>query len=352
MAEDKIINVGSLTSINSLVYYLSNQFLELRNDYFHGRRPKIKFDLSQIKSENISLAALAALLATGKKMRDFVGYPIPIIIDWKPKVNSFLTDCHFIAIAEKLKIFDVPVEMLGTIRLYDERLNPDTRIIYFGDVKPIDNIPIDKIGQEKAKHKQKIFGNLKLRFSSIFQDFGDEHLENLIYNTTLELIINSLMHGEEFAFVALQRSSRSITVSVCDSGIGFKRSLNRAFKYPVFKELNDAQALFIGSLIQKDVHGLRLAISETLNYGEKEENNKGWVTISSYNSEIRWEKKSWVKALDYYDNINIQTTLPVLDKVFGPPLNGFVERSLIDQGYYKTYDHFLIGTRITFEIRF
>src|SRR4051812_30123566 len=175
MTENKIINVGPLTSFNSLVYYLSNQFLEIRNDYFHGRRPKIQFDFSQVRSENISLAALAALLAVGKKIRDFIGYPIPIISDWKPKVNSFLTDCHFIEVANKLKIFDFPLEMLGTIRLNDERGNPSTRIIYFGDVKSIENIPVDQVGIEKAKHKQKIFGNLKLRFSSIFQNFDNEH---------------------------------------------------------------------------------------------------------------------------------------------------------------------------------
>lgn len=350
--DSKAINVGPLTSFNSIVYHLSKEFLLIRNDYILGKRPKFHFDLSDLKKDTISLPALAAFLATGKKLSDFVGYPIPIKMLWNPQVIAFLIDCQFIAIATKLKIFDFSETTIGAMRLHDEYLNPNTRLIYFGDIKPISNISQDNIGSEKASHKQKIIGNLRVRCANVFKGF-DSKLENTIINTTLELIVNSLMHGEEVAFVALQRSSKNIIISVCDSGIGFRKSLARTYDYEHFKKLSDSEAILIGSLIQKNLHGLRLAITEVLNFDEEDigDNiNEGSVIVSSFNAEIRWQKNNWAKAIKYFDEIDIIKQNPDLNSVFGPPLKSYVDRDRIEEGYYKTYNHFLIGTRISFEI--
>lgn len=351
--EKKIVSVGPMTSINSLVYHLSSQFIEIRNDYVHGRRPIFSFDFSDMRGRSISLPALASLLSVGKKLKDFVGYPIPVEMKWDPQVIAILTDSHFITIAKKLNIFSFPIEFEGTIRFNNEFLNPNSRLLYFGDIKPIFDIPPEHIGIEKAIHKQKIISNLRIRCANIFKGF-DDSLENTLYNTLLELIVNSLMHAQEFAFVALQRTSKSISISVSDAGIGFRRSLYQTFKIPNFKEMSDAEAIFIGSLIQKDIHGLRLAIEEVLNFDTEalDDTNEGWVTISSYDAEIRWQKKNWRKAISYFDQLNIKTEKPNLRKVFGDPLEKFVERQIIEEGYYRTYNHFLIGTRISFEIRF
>lgn len=135
--EEKIITVGPITSINSLVYHLSSQFLEIRNDYMHGRRPKFSFDFSDIKSHSISLSALCSLLSLGKKLSDFVGYPIPVKMNWDPQVVSFLHDSHFISIAKKLNIYSFQSEFDGVIRFNNEYLNPNSRLLYFGDIKPI-----------------------------------------------------------------------------------------------------------------------------------------------------------------------------------------------------------------------
>lgn len=351
--EKKIITIGPATSINSLVYHLGTQFLQIRNDYIHGRRPEFSFDFSDMKGRSISLPALASLLSVGKKLKDFIGYPIPVQMKWDPQVIAILQDSHFIPIAKKLNIFSFSDVFEGTIRLNNEFLNPNTRLLYFGDIKPISNIPPDQIGIEKAIHKQKIISNLRVRCANIFKGF-DDNLENTLYNTLLELIVNSLMHGQEFAFVALQRTSKSITISVSDSGIGFKRSLFQTFNNPHFKEITDAQAIFIGSLIQKDIHGLRLAIEEVLNYDNEsiDDTNEGWVTISSYDAEIRWQKKNWRKAITYFDQLDLKNQAPSLTKVFGAPLEKIVDRQTLEEGYYRIYNHFLIGTRISFEIRF
>ncbi len=352
--DTRVINTGPVTSFNSLVFHLSNEFLKIRKDYISGIRTKICFDFSEMRGNAMNLPALAALLATGKKISDFIGYSIPVKMQWNPQVLTFLTDTHFMSIAKKLKIFEFDPLMSGTMRFNNDYINPNTRIIYFGDIKPINNIPIDQIGLEKAKHKQKIIGNLKVRASNIFGGV-DDRLETSIVNTTLELIINSLMHAEEVAFVALQRTSKRITISVCDAGIGFKKSLYRTTKYDHFEGMSHAQAVFIGSLIQKDVHGLRLAISEVLRFKENSfdfKENKGWVVISSFDSEIRWQKDKWAKALSYFDSIDISKEAPDLDYVFNEPIKSYVTQEEVEKGYYKTYDHFLIGTRISFEIKF
>jgi len=93
--EKKVVSVGPVTSINSLVYYLSSQFSEIRNDYVHGRRPIFSFDFSDMRGRSISLPALASLLSVGKKLKDFIGYPIPVEMKWDPQVIAILTDSHF-----------------------------------------------------------------------------------------------------------------------------------------------------------------------------------------------------------------------------------------------------------------
>ena len=345
------INVGPLTSFNSLVYHLGPQLLKIRNEYIQGKTPKFNFNLSDLKSNSISIPTLAALLANAKKLSDFIGYPIPIEMKWNPNVNGILYDTDFITIAKKLNIFEFPVEALG--RYGGTSLNPNTKIIYFGDIKPIDSLTGLDIGIEKAKHKQKILGNLKLRCSNIFEGF-DETIASIIFNTTLELIVNCLMHAQDYAFVALQRTSKGVTVSVCDAGIGFPKSLYKTYPLEHFKNISHVQALFIGSLIQKDIHGLRLAISEVLGYEENDLDkiNIGWVNISSFDTEIRWQKKSWEKALYYIDKIDLNKNLPDINTVLGEPLTGYVERDRIEDGYWRQYQNFLIGTRITFEIRY
>lgn len=352
--EFKKITVGPLTSINNLVYHLSKQFLEIRTDYLLGKRPTFKLDFSDIKSHSISLPALASLLSVGKKLSEFIGYPIPVITIWEPHTLAFLHQTQFIQIAKKLNIFSFEGDIDGWSWFTAERpLNPNTKLLYFGDVKPISHLNPSEIGTQKALHKQKLISNLKLRCSAVFNGFDDK-LENTLYNTLLELIVNSLMHGQEFAFVALQRSSKGITIAVCDSGIGFKRSLMQTFSYPQLHDLKDEEAILIGSLIQKEIHGLRLAISEVLRYRAEDIalKNEGWVTISSYGAEIRWQKRAWHDALNHFEKLDLNQQKPRISEIFDPIYHGQIDEEALENGYCRTYNHFLVGTRISFEIKF
>lgn len=351
--EPIIINTGTLSSYNSLVYHLAPKLKQIRELYLSGTTPRVILNLSHLEYGNISISALTGLLCNCKKLRDFLGYPIPATLRWDPQVQGFLADIEFFKIADKFQIFQwIPDGIVGGYKM--GVINPNTKILYYADIKPIKSIDLLNIGVEKASLKQKIAPHFLMRCANLFNDF-DDRLEDIISNTTLELIVNCLMHAEDIAFVGLQRTKKRITISVCDSGIGFSKSLSRSYpNIPYFKKLTTIEGIAIGSLIQKNVHGLRLAINEVLNFNQFDasyDDNEGWVTISSFDSELRWQKANWARAIEIFDSINFEKQKPDILKALGNPLTNYVDKNKISLGYWKNYDDLLIGTRITFEIQ-
>jgi hypothetical protein len=348
------INVGPLTSFNSLVYHLSSEFKKIREGYLRGETPEFYFDLTNIRSKSMHISAITALLCFGKKLSSFVGYPIPVLFYWDPDILNFLNSIEFFNISKKLQIFEFyPKGIVGGFRKEKYQFNPNSKIIYYADIFPIKDIDADDIGLEKAKHKSKIAGNFKLLCSSVLRGISSS-LENKIANAALELIVNSLMHAEEIAFVGLLRTNRKIVVSICDAGIGFPKALSRAYKSDGFSNLTHAQGIFLGSLVQRREHGLRLAINELLTDKEVTFNNNkedfGWVVISSYNTEIRWEKELWNTALREFEKIDFDKFIPPLESILGSKIESYIDKEDVTRGYWKVYDHFLVGTRISFEI--
>ncbi len=343
------INVGPLTSFNNLVYHLGPRFKQIREAYIEGHTPEILLDFSEARPKAVSVATLTALLSVCKKLRDYVGSPINAFMPWNPILQSFFQDIGFFEWSNKFSIFNWTGDPIGGYQSMPP--NPTNKILYYGDILPIRNIDVSEIGKIKAQHKQKISPNFVLRCAKIFEDF-DSRLQNIITNTTLELIVNSLMHGEETAFVGIQRTSKRITVSVCDAGIGFPKSLSRTFAEFSNKQLSHIEALIVGSLVQKKEHGLRLAINEVLNFDESSlfnDQNDGWAIISSYNAELRWQKSNWKKAVKAFSTYQIGAPIDV-SAILGEPLKQYTDISRIYEGYWKSYPDFLVGTRITFEI--
>ena len=155
--------------------------------------------------------------------------------------------------------------------------------------------------------------------------------------------MNSLLHGNEVAFVGVQRSSKGITTAICDSGIGFPKSMQRNFTWLRDKNLLEhSKALILASLMSKNKIGLYRAIDDVLL-------TNGYVVMSSFNAEIRWENSLWEKAKD----LKIEQDGQIFDlQKLGKPLIGYRDIQEIYQGYYKEYDSFLVGSRISFEIPF
>lgn len=352
------VNVGPLTSFNSLVMHLSNKIDAIRHAYLEGRTPKILFDLRNAKFGQISIPAVTALLSCSKRLRDYLGYPIPITMRWDPELQGFLSEVGFFEIDQKFQIFYwLPEGIIGGFsrgRISPRgKINPSTRIFYYADTQSIKSLSPDDYGVEKAKRKQKIAPHFYLKCSQLFSGLENQRGVDIIASTTLELIVNSLIHGEDIAFVGIQRTNKRVTISVCDSGIGFPKSLVRSNELNnEFKGISHIHGLLIGSLIQRNEHGLRLAISEVLNYDNTslDNRNDGWVTISSYDTELRWQKMNWSKAQNSADDILRKGKSFDIESVLGKQLADFVERDIISLGYWKKYESYIVGTRIAFEI--
>jgi hypothetical protein len=343
--ERKLINVGPLTSFNSLCLHLIPQLTELRNDYVHGKRVTPVWDLRNITPKAPSISALTAFLSISKRIRDFIGQPVEIASHWQPAFQGFLADVGFVKIAQEFDLYDWK-GMLGGYRT--GITNPKTKIFYYSDLPDLDRSNQQQVIEWKDRKRQEIKHSLLLRLSNLFDskffhESWSNNLESVLTVTGSELIVNSLLHGNEIAFVGVQRSGKGITTAICDAGIGFPKSMKSNHQWlkdaPLLKHIN---AIVMASLLSKNKIGLYRAIDDVIQ-------TTGYVVLSSYDAEVRWEHALWEKAKE----LRVDQKGQVVDmKDLGAPLKGYAELEQIYKGYYKEYEGFLIGSRITFEIPF
>lgn len=325
-----VFSVGPITSFRSLHYHFCEKIGELRSLYLSGVTPRVIYDLSGLEFKAISIGGLTALLAISCRIRQYTENPILLAFNWDPHVQGFLTDIAFFDISRRFDLFEWDERVVGGFEM--GKTNPNSKLLYYADVNPQDKFAShEELNEFKRSLKQKIAPNFLLRCSNVFRGFSDR-LEGVVSNTTLELIVNSLIHGESIAFVGLQRTTKRITVAVSDYGVGFPRSLNKTFFRDSRKKLSHLQGILIGTQIQKKDHGLRLAISETLDFG-KGKDRKPWVVIASFDTELRFTAESWNQTKVHFDE----------DEMFSKAeVNEFIDA--------VRFPDILIGTRITFEI--
>lgn len=341
---DKIINVGPLKSFGSLTFHLAPQLEELRDSYIKGERLIPVWDLRNISPYGASISALTAFLSISKRIRDFIGQPIRILIHWQPEFQGFLSDIGFVQIANEFDLYDWQ-GMLGGYKTGNT--NPKTKIFYYSNLPDIDKTDLDQVINWKDTKRQEIKHSIIFRLSNLFDskyfyESWSKNLESVLTITTAELVVNSLLHGNDIAFVGVQRSRRGITTAICDSGIGFPKSMMINNKnLSTYKDLTHFKALVLASLQSKNKIGLYRAIDDVIN-------TDGYVIMSSFNTEIRWEHKYWVLAKSIENKLQILEN----DKLLGEPIKGFVNIDRITNGYHKIFDKSLIGSRITFEIPF
>jgi hypothetical protein len=160
-----IINVRQLKSLNSLSLYLAPQLDELRQSYIEGRGSVPVWDLRNIPPNSVSIAALAAFLSISKKIRDFIGTPIEIMIHWQSEFQGFLSDIGFVQIAREFDLYD----WKGILGGYNTgKTNPKTRIIYYSELPDIDKSDNDELVNWKDRKRQEIKHSMALRLSSLF----------------------------------------------------------------------------------------------------------------------------------------------------------------------------------------
>lgn len=346
------INIGPLSSINSLHKYIGKKLASLRQLYLDGYSPQVKWDANQLRYGKVSMAGLTAFLSVAYGVSSFIGKPQKIEFIWQPDLLGFLKDISFIEISKKLNIFIFESERIGGIP--HNKTNPNTKIIYYSDILDEDLIG-DELKEYKDYLKTKIRPNFNIRCSEIFKYINNDKLENIVSKTAVELIVNGLVHGKSLVFVGLQRTSKRITVAVCDSGMGFPKSLKNNFnKIDNTSLLSHPIALLLGCIIQTKEHGIRLALNEVLDMKsilyKDIFSNDGWMIASSFNTEIRWQKYNWKRVLENIDDNYIVESANNIDVLLGEPVDFYINNDDRKTGYWQHFDYPIKGSRFVFEI--
>lgn len=342
---EQIINAGSLSSLSNFNYHLTKELKILRQSYLNGDGNIPVWDLRNITPKSVNFAALTAFISISKTIRDFIGKPIEIKVLWHPDFQGFLSDIDFLKISIEFDLYDWK-GMLGGFK--KNATSPNTRIFYYSDIPSFDYTDIDRVIAWKDLKREEMKRSISFRLKPIFDNnyFKDEwnkELEAMFSTTISELVVNSLIHGRSIAFVGVQRTRKGITTCICDSGIGFLNSIKK-YKPELTEDLYNSslKAILYSSFHSKNKIGLYRAISDVIK-------SKGNINISSFDSEILWKEELW-SVIDKYDHLEEILKVEVEKSDFF--INTFVDREKINRGYFKKYDHFLMGSRITFEIPF
>ena len=354
------INIGSLSSYSSLYNNLAPSLSYLRKLYANDKLPeKIYFDFRYIERKRIKISALTYLLSVSHNISRIYKRPFDVIINWDPYILSFLHDLDFISIANYFRLYDWE----GYIGGYKSgQFNPNSKLFYFEEINSIFNFS-SKIDLDRWKEecREDIEIELEKRFEKILliQDLDREYnifLIDKLISTTAELIVNTLLHGQEICFMGIQRTSKGISISISDSGLGlidglknfrkWAQSVNLKEKYIDFEIKNDIDALLNAALIKENDVGLKSAIDDIIN------DLNGYVTMSTGLAEIRWETQNWNIASQRFDYDNFHKNLQSANDLLGEEKKGFMSKSDYYKGYYQIHKNYLKGTRISFEVPF
>ncbi len=344
-----LINVGTLSSFNSLYRNTAPKLDWIREKVAQGDKPNIVWDFTYVQPRRMNLAALTAFLSVAWGVRKSYGKPIPILIRWDAYVLRFLSDIGFFDIAKKLDILSWSPDLIGGMT--QKRTNPNSKIIFFDDIpdklKFYQSISLLNDWKEKTR-EDLILNHIYSRIDSLlihenFYAVWNQHLVNLLSMTIAELIVNALLHGQEIAFVGLQKSPKGVTICVCDGGVGFLHSMmNNPFR-EIKKGLHtNLDALVNASLINEHKIGLRRAIEDIIL-------SDGYIIFSSVDCEIRWQEPNWSFAKEKYELIRNNLEFQTANQILGEEISN-IDYENFGNGYHRNFKSKLKGTRITFEI--
>ncbi len=343
-----VLHVGSLSSISTLHKAIAERLIEYNHSYLAGHRPNIRFDLTGIQPKRISMAALTALLATMDRFREFSDTPADMDIRWNPEVFGFLDDIGFFELGRERDLFQLDNRILGGYTT--NTTNPNTQLLFSAFTDDWSADP-DQQAKQKDTIRNQIKETLLMLCGGVFRPRrGSRAIPNTLRDqilvTSAELVVNAHLWGRANAFLGLQRTSRGITVCVCDSGEGFLNSLRKKRKERLIVHPSDhLESLALGSVMNDKDFGLRRAIDMVTRFG-------GRVEISSYSGEIVWKSELWRYWLE------VATSPPVTSHTleekfsrmweeFSAQTNASTRRQY---GHCRNWPTPLRGSRVTFEL--
>ncbi len=350
MKEEIIINVGTLSSWNSLYRNIAPKLEILREKLNSNNKPNVFWDFSFIQSGKVSMSALTAFLSIANSLRKQYSEAIPIIMQWDPYILRFLSDINFFKVAKEMDILQWHPNLIGG--MISKLTNPNSKILVFNEIPNKDELmknPTMLINWKESKREELIISELYRRIDSLFAYEGfyqewKQHLTEMLSITVSELIVNSLLHGQDTAFVGFQKSPRGVTVCICDSGVGFLSSMkkNQNWVKEVKMEKN-IDALLNASLMTKDEIGLHKAIENIIA-------SDGYIILSSVDCELRWGRNNWTAANQRFNFNMFKKELQTAKNILGDEIDINANVLEYKKGYYRNFNSRLKGTRITFEI--
>lgn len=344
------INVGPLNGLGSLCLHVAPQLQQYNRSLRKGLCPEVEWDLRQVSAGEMNMASLTAFLAVAERMRRFSGHATTARVDFKPRVFAFWKDIHFLQIARELDLLRwTPENIVGGFGELVGMTNPNTMILSFPEASDAPSWDESNEWQNwKDSNRQQLTNELLARCGAIFDPPGNSRgtvssMVEPISRTVAELALNARYWGKSAAFVGLQRSTAGISVAVCDVGQGFLSTINEQVERKgLAQPKTHLEALLLGCFLNQKDFGLRPAIDRIVKKG-------GWVTVSSFDTEIRWSGELWGRAV-------LLTEDPISDPAqLAQRLGGKVTQTPSSQterskGYWRTYPEGLRGVRIAFEL--
>lgn len=340
------ISVGDLGSIATISLKTQEGLTQFNDCWKRGKKPTVVWDMRDLRQGKINVAATSFFLAIAHRVRSYSESAQPILIDWRPKSFSFLSDIGFFSISDRYDLFEWPYQIGG---FEGNTTNPNTLLSSYDSIAPIDaKMSEENISEWKKIHREIYRREIIELCESLFTSsdrvnfrFGGE-LPLTISRTCAELVTNSILWGGATAFVGLQRNSKGIIICVSDIGVGIKNSLmsKTGDKYKLTQNHDDdLKAILIASSINEKDFGLKRAISSVVNYD-------GNISISSNSSELHWANSNWQKFIQSMNDADLITAI----ESFPPSIRGKTTVDDKKSGYHRKWDMSIRGTRISFFI--
>lgn len=338
------ISAGRLNSIPAVYQATVHKLSEFNDAWRKGNLPSIEWDLTEIRTGQINVAAASFFLAIAHRIRQYTGRSQSVRVEWHPKTFSFLEDINFFRVADEYDLFDWPYEIGG---YEDGLINPNTKILAYEKLSERPNLENrSDLSNWKKVHREYYRKNIIDKCEALFtssDEFGrNSNYPLVISRTCAEIAVNSLLWGESAAFIGLQRTRNMIFISVCDIGLGFKSSFIKKNEHVSFlkeTELDpDIVSLALGAVVNQNDFGIKRAISTIIELG-------GNISLSSGKGEIHWGRELWTRYLNGTENHGVYQGINELPKpVFK------TDRDLKYNGYCRKWKDSIRGTRISFSI--
>lgn len=338
------ISVGDLASIASTFLKTQDGLNEFNRCWRIGEKLTVTWDLTELRQGKVNVAATSFFLAIAHRVRAYSDKAQPIMIDWKPKTLSFLSDIGFFSVSNKYDLFEWPYNIGG---FDDGLINPNTLISSY-DLRHSKEDLLDRTSiSELKKHYRELYRSeiVDLCDSLFFESdrINYEMISDLpliLSRTCAELVTNAIIWGGATAFVGLQRAPFGVFINVSDIGIGIKNSLiNKNINIPNFENGNneDINSVLLASAINEQDFGLKRAISTVIDSG-------GDITISSNSAEVHWAESSWSSFVSSIDTYGMEKAI----KLYPSPVKGKTTAKNKESGYHRVWSNSIRGTRITF----